>query len=329
MTESMIRPGKKEKIFKVMSVLISITMILSVANLMMMPVQASQDDGGSGGDAGDSFATATQLSGMGDYTGELNSTDQDDYYNITLTDDHVYWINCSASESVNFYIYDSSQSEIDSDYGHTTFSFSQAIKETNHYFLRVENDYGGDNPYHLNLTDWLVQDDANTGGDAGDGFSSASHLNSTGNYTGFFEYDGDRYDYYSVNLTKDYVYWFNGTAGHEIDLEIYDPSQNSLDSDLGYQSIDLCVAVKQTGTFYVKIGLDYNVDHYGHYDLNITEWFKQDDANTGQDAGDDFSTSAPLNYTGDYSGFFEYDNDRYDYYSVNLTENWSRWKATS
>ncbi|MEF8874475.1 MAG: hypothetical protein V5A88_07390, partial [Candidatus Thermoplasmatota archaeon] len=314
---------RKETFFRIGSVLVFVSILLSMANLLIMPAAASQNDGGSGGDAGDSFSTATPLDGPGNYTGELNSTDVDDYYNITLTADHVYWINVSADQNVNVYIYDSSESEMDSSYGYETITFSQAIKETTYYYIRVENDYSGYNSYHLNITDWLVQDDAGSGGDAGDDFSTATPMNSTGDYDGFFEYDGDRYDYYSINLTKDYVYWFNGSAEKEMGLSIYDSSQNELDGYSGSTSAILNLAIKENATYYIEMSI--NTDSQSDYDLNITEWFKQDDANTGNDAGDNFTAATPLNSTGDYEGFFEYDGDRDDYYSIDLKGDFVYW----
>ncbi|MBS3817756.1 MAG: hypothetical protein KGY76_09370, partial [Candidatus Thermoplasmatota archaeon] len=308
MLENNVLVDRKGVLLKTLSILIFIAMIMSTSNFLMISVNASQDDAGSGGDAGDSFSTATPLDGPGNYTGELNSTDVDDYYNITLTEDHVYWINVSADKNVNLYIYDSSESEMDSSSGYETITFSQAIKETSYYYIRVENDYSGYNSYHLNITDWLVQDDAGSGGDAGNDFSTATHLNSTGDYTGFFEYDGDRYDYYSINLTKDYVYWFNGSADKEMGLSIYDSSQNELDGYSGSTSAILSLAIQENGTYYIEIYI--NTDSQSDYNLNITEWFKQDDANTGHDAGDDFSTATPLDTTGDYTGYFEYDGDQ-------------------
>ena len=161
-------------------------------SFLAMPVIAD-DDAGSGGDAGDNSSTATYLSAInGTYYGNLTTGDED-WYSIQMPNNTalaatLYGYN--TSNDFDLEIYSSSGSRIDyswyDDPNEEVSSNGTSIGGTN-VTVRVDA-YTGSGGYTLQI--WVFaepqgpsQNDAGTGGDAGDSLSSATHLNSCLLYT--------------------------------------------------------------------------------------------------------------------------------------------------
>ena len=90
-----------------------------ILHLFTGVVQAN--DAGSGGDAGGSFSTATNIAATSStYYGNLSSTnDTDDFYSINMSNDTGIYVELNFDNSNNdfdLYLYSSSQGTIDSSY---------------------------------------------------------------------------------------------------------------------------------------------------------------------------------------------------------------------
>ena len=98
---------------------VGILSMLFLFSLFTGVVQAN--DAGSGGDAGGSFSSATNLGAYSStYYGNLSSTnDTDDYYSINMSNDTGIYVEVNFDTTNNdydLYLYSSSQTTIDSSY---------------------------------------------------------------------------------------------------------------------------------------------------------------------------------------------------------------------
>ena len=166
------------------------------------------------------------------------------------------------------------------------------------------------------------QDDADSGGDAGDTSSSALQINMTSNTTtfeGWVDENWDSNDYYSVFVPTNWTSWASlswSNTSADLDLYLYDSNQNTID----YSYFDNPETVSGNSTAIGGTTVYYNVVAYSGTDLyyNLTigmvnlsdsPAFNQNDANSGGDAGDIFSDALVLlanNSTSTYYGCLLY-----------------------
>jgi len=315
---------------------------------------SSQDDAGSGGDAGDTSSSALQInmtSNTTTFEGWVDENwDANDYYSVFVPTNWTSWASLSWSNSsadLDLYLYDSNQNNIDYSYfdnPETVSGNSTSIGGTTVYYNVVA--YSGTDLYY-NLTIGMVnlsdspafnQNDANSGGDAGDDFSDALILlanNSTSTYYGWISDSSDNDDIFSVSIPSGYAItadlsWNN--SGNNFDLGLYDEAQSLIDSSINGnpESVSSGSTDVSNTTVYILVQSSsgwWGNGGEGDYTLNITlvnqseiPGLNQNDAYTGGDAGDEYSNATPLvNATPGSSiwpGYVDSGSDNYDYYQV-------------
>ena len=195
------------------------------------------------------------------------------------------------------------------------------------------------------LSGLVLANDAGTGGDAGDSISTAAWLPaSNATYYGNLTASSDNNDYYGVNMSTDtgIAVGLTSPSGYDFDLLLYDSNGSTIDSSYSTSSYD---SVSSNGTGVGGTTVYINVDRWtgsGQYTLQIwiftvTPPLAQNDANTGGDAGDTYSTPTALNGTNaTYYGYVDKSTDEFDYYSIpvpsyhriNASVSWNTSSAT-
>jgi hypothetical protein len=177
----------------------------------------------------------------------------------------------------------------------------------------------------LILLPWLVgsvdtvaseQNDANSGGDAGNTFADAT-LISPGTYEGWIG-SGDRKDWYkfSVNNGQMINVDLNPSLGSNFDLKLYAPSESvrATSEHEGSSAEYVSYVADSSDEWRVKIYIKSGSGNYS-FSLSITY---QNDADSGGDAGNKFKTATPISVNKTYSGFLM-PSDTQDWYKFNVT----------
>lgn len=216
---------KRLRIFLVSAVLIAGTLLCLVATRSAADVEPN-----------DSFAQAEAIT-PGTHTGSVGALDPVDFYSVTLTADGE-WIFANVTVpgtlTIDLYLYDSSQNEVDSSIGTVggvgrvdyVFATAQTV------YVRIQY-IAGAGSYSMDVA-VLSQNDANSGGDAGNDFPVATTV-IAGTYPGCFLKDQDNADYYKSVLTIPGTVYANVTvpAALTVDLYLYDQSHGEMSSDIG------------------------------------------------------------------------------------------------
>ena len=315
---------------------------------------SSQDDAGSGGDAGDTIASALAVNMTGNSTtleGWVDENwDETDYYSVYVPSNWTSWASLSwsnTSADLDLYLYSSSGSILDS--GTSTISNPEEVSGNassvggSTIYYRVIDYSGMDVYYNLtiniaNLSDSPAfnQNDANSGGDAGNDFASALALpDGNGSYSGWISDTSDYNDIYSVQvpsgLAIEAELWWSNSA-NDFDLGLYDESQSLIDSSTteNPEEVESGSSDVSNTTVYVLVESYsgwWGNGGEGNYSLNITfvnqsevPGLNQNDAYSGGDAGNSISNATPLvNATPVFSvwpGYADSGSDDYDYYQV-------------
>lgn len=206
--------------------------------------------------------TATQQHGPH----SLSSTDKYDWFRISMTAGRAYYFYGSWNSYSDTYaeLYsDSSGSNrvaYDDDAGGSgQFSFSYTATNTQTYYLRIRSyTVGTDSNYYLNYYYKVQQNDAGSGGDAGDTFDVALSI-SPGSYSGYVD-SSDRNDYY-----KFYV-----SAGQRINVSVTPPSSTDFDLYL-YNPSNIQKASSRKSTGYVD-SIAYTADSSGYWRFNVYQF---------------------------------------------------------
>ncbi|MFW9922177.1 MAG: hypothetical protein ACFFDW_02700 [Candidatus Thorarchaeota archaeon] len=236
-----------------------------------------QNDANTGGDAGNTFETATLIT-QGNFQGRLQNNDVDDYYRFSIQNLNNIVISCSLTgptdADFDLYLYDPYGNERDYSAGYTSSEevTYQAIY-IGYWRLRIFAYFGeGDYSFTLTIASTTSpspdeQNDADSGGDAGDTFASAT-LISSGTYYGTFS-EGDDFDFYQlpigkdyeISITLDYVYII------DFDLVLYDPSYNEMDSSKRFSAPDtIYFTISESGLWRILVERESG---YGGYTLEI------------------------------------------------------------
>jgi len=300
---------KRLRIFLVSAVLIAGTLLCLVATRSAADVEPN-----------DSFAQAEAIT-PGTHTGSVGALDPVDFYSVTLTADGE-WIFANVTVpgtlTIDLYLYDSSQNEVDSSIGTVggvgrvdyVFATAQTV------YVRIQY-IAGAGSYSMDVA-VLSQNDANSGGDAGNDFPVATTV-TAGTYPGCFLKDQDNADYYELAMTASgQRVYVNVTvpATSTVDVYLYDQSHIELASVIGTvggtATIDYAVDLMQN--LFVRVQLTAGS---GTYVLQLA-MANQNDANSGGDAGNDFPVATTV-IAGTYPGCFLKDQDNADYYKSVLT----------
>lgn len=167
-----------------------------------------------------------------------------------------------------------------------------------------------------------TQDDANTGGDAGDNFDNATVI-ATGTFNGSLPFD-DNDDFYTVYIisNRHAVIILNGDNGTDFDLHLYAPDRNIIQSSLNIDSNEYIETdILNYGYWFVRIE-KFNLTSHGNYSLLLqtsaitSTTLMQNDAGSGGDAGNTFNSATSIT-RGQHNGMLV-DFDYYDYYKIDL-----------
>ena len=315
---------------------------------------SSQDDAGSGEDAGDTLGTALSVNMSGNTTtfqGWVDENwDENDYFAIDVPMNWTSWASVSwnnSSADLDLYMYSSSGSSLD--YSASSFDNPEEVSgnsssiggTTIYYRVLVYSGSGVDYNLTIGIANLSAspaynQNDANSGGDAGDVFSDALVLSANNStYYGWISDSSDNDDIYSVSIPSGFAItadlsWNN--SGNNFDLGLYDEAQSMIDSSLydNPETVSSGSTDVSNTTVYILVQSSsgwWGNGGEGDYTLNITlvnqseiPGLNQNDAYTGGDAGDEYSNATPLvNATPGSSiwpGYVDSGSDNYDYYQV-------------
>ncbi|MCX6667347.1 MAG: PQQ-binding-like beta-propeller repeat protein [Euryarchaeota archaeon] len=121
--------------------------------------------------------------------------------------------------------------------------------------------------------------------------------------------------FFSVCQGQNIVITMTPPSGYNYDLGLFDKDANedAASTNSGSTPESITLTADYTGFWYMKI---YRIDGEGQYSFTVT-LVGQNDANTGNDAGDDFAGATILSTTGDYFGYVDM-NDEEDWYKFNV-----------
>jgi len=283
------------------SVDINYTLTFNFSDISASPA-LSQNDANSGSDAGNGFDEAFELSGNGTYFGwasDGNSgiseiSDSRDYYSVYVPTGYgiqsTLYMN-NSSNNFDLYLYDSNQNSIDDTYySSENPEFVQSgvsnVSNSTVYVMVTTGMYswssGGEGNYSLeilfvNMSEIpaLNQNDALSGGDAGDSLSDATRIStnaSQSNWEGYLDEDSDNYDYYVIYVPEDFgIYIEMMFYANNFDLELYDDSYTSI----SYSSNNIPEFVSANNTYvgdedvYIETSSYYWNGGSGIYNLSI------------------------------------------------------------
>jgi hypothetical protein len=283
---------------------------------------ATQNDMGTGTDAGNSIGAATTiLAGPG--TGYIDSTDTDDYYKVSVTSGQNISVSMTPPSGSDFdlKLYDTNQSQVDSSSlgGSQTDTVEDTASASGYYYICVHL-WSGSGIYSMTVTvtGGATQNDMGTGTDAGNSLSAATTIQA-GSGTGYID-STDTNDYYKVSVSSGQTVSVSMTppSGSDFDLKLYDPNQSQVASSSlgGSQTDTVTYTATFSGDYYICVHL---WSGSGIYSMNVTVTggTTQNDANSGQDAGNSFAQALAIG-AGSYTGFVD-STDTDDYYKVNLS----------
>ena len=333
-----------------------------VIALMMISAISAQaladDDAGSGGDAGDSSSNATPLGAYnGTYYGNLSSGDED-WYSINMPNGTGIAASLSFSNSAgidfDLYLYDSSNYSIDyswySDPVENVTSNGSSVGGTT-VTLWVDA-FTGSGSYTLEI--WIFQEnqgpsqnDAGTGSDSGDSPTTATIISSSNQtLTGWISDSWDGQDWYNISIPAATgisvsMSFPNGTSSNT-QLALIDSTGNyyvnypdSPDSSSPYE-VNSSAANVAGDSVFIRV---YTTADEGNYSLTITLFStsgqpgsSQDDAGSGEDAGDTLGTALSVNMSGNtttFQGWVDENWDENDYFAIDVPMNWTSWASVS
>ena len=231
------------------SFLIALMFVISSLSASVLPLDAdialenddsfsfatnnSQNDAGSGGDAGNNSSSAVSLNAVNSSNiGWMDdTTDPDDLYFISIPSGYIINVTLAFSNTIDFDLY---LADTALNFAYDSSEFNDPLEEVSSANTNISNGgvniaiyvtaYSGYGQYTMNITFWspnqVVQNDAGSGGDAGNLQSSALNLTSiSSTYTGYVDNTLDNADLYSIFIP----------SGYELDVEISIPSNLNID----------------------------------------------------------------------------------------------------
>ena len=303
---------------------------------------ASQNDANTGGDASNSQSSPTPLPAVNaTYYGEVdNSNDQFDWYHVPVPQFHsinatLSWNSTSTTEDLDLYLYDENGTRISYSWYDNPEAVGSGAANIGGTNVSVLVDaFSGADSYTLQI--WLTNDssspaynqnDANSGGDAGNGFDQALALPSTnGTYFGWASDNGDDWDVYSVQVPDMFgidaaLSW--NTSSNDFDFGLFDELRTQIDASFTSNPETIGSTDVSNTTVYIVVQATTGEEDYEFTviltNLSSTPAFNQNDANSGGDAGNGFPDALPLPATnGTYHGWASDSNDSWDVYSVQV-----------
>ena len=302
------------------------------------------NDAGTGGDAGDSISTAAWLpASNATYYGNLTaSSDNNDYYGVNMSTDTGIAVGLTSPSGADFdlLLYDSNGSTIDSSYslGYDSVSSNGTGVGGTTVYINVDR-WSGSGQYTLQIWIFTVtpppaQNDANTGGDAGDTYSTPTALNGTNaTYYGYVDKSTDEFDYYSIPVPSYHrinasVSW--NTSSATLHLHLYDSTGAYLPGGQGFNTTSPNTVTSgnssvggTTVTLLVRawIGDDDYTLTLQFDNISSSPVYNQNDSGTGDDASDDYNNPTGIIANigqNDFTGWASNADDIVDEYAVDV-----------
>jgi len=238
----------------------------------------TQDDANSGGDAGDNFDNATII-GIGTFYGSLPLDDNDDFYTVYINSNRHVTITLSGDAGTDFdlHLYAPDRNIIQSSQNNDSNEYIETdILNYGYWFVRIEKyNLTSHGNYSLLLqtsaitstNPTIMQNDAGSGGDAGNTFFSATTISRGRSYGMLVDFD--YYDYYRIDLiTGDIIsVQLSFSESNNFDLFLYDPGYGRIAlSTSGESSESFVTTVSLTGSFKILVS---RLVGFGSYEINI------------------------------------------------------------
>ena len=155
----------------------------------------------------DDFDNAEQIV-AGSYDGTLDcgwfGCDDNDYYKVTLVAGQIIYVNVTSTPETNVKLYDEQKEILQGSWSSTSHEIfwvtsSSAPSSFINYILVQRRD--GEGPYTMEVS-VVSQNDADSGGDAGDTFDTATLVSDGIRYSGFADTSYDK-DYYEIRIQQE------------------------------------------------------------------------------------------------------------------------------
>ncbi|MEA2070986.1 MAG: hypothetical protein U9O98_06810, partial [Asgard group archaeon] len=291
---------------------------------------STDDDAGTGGDAGDFYYNATEII-PGFYNASLHDDADIDFYTFYVRKGQIINITIqSYNLSMNFDMYLLSPEVVvlDSDLKDAGLSENiiRSTQNGGNFYAKIEtavSDNFGNYSLYLEI---LSQNDFNTNNDAGNVFNDPLSIQN-GNSSGTLVKNSDTNDFYSISIQKGEILdiFMESTNTTNIDLSLYDVENNLLAESnriIGFNE-SIIYSFSQEGIFIIHLALveETSSKIIIPYNLTIISTI-QNDANSNTDAGnnpEDAYLIIPLTnsrFVGKLVSF----GDLADYYVFNIQE---------
>ena len=210
------------------------------------------DDAGYKKDAGDKISRSDAIyvseliddtPGRGRY-GEISSSDDEDWYDFSVCEGQDFTITMTPPSGfdIDIGLWDDTEVELvtSTNSGSATETINYEATYSGQYFVKILYISGtGTGRYSFDIT-MDNQNDADTGDDAGDDFSSATLLSSEGEYYGYLDMD-DAYDWYKFDVDSGKGIHFNLEVRQinylsDCDISLYNPSGELVHEERYYYS---------------------------------------------------------------------------------------------
>ena len=296
------------------SVVLIIAILLIVLVAVPWPQVRAQGDAGSGGDAGNTFEAAYPINASVEYNGEIaGGADTEDWYSFLAR----------AGQGIELVARDSfdSVAEIWDPFavlralGDDPPVASFLADSTGEWRARIRPYSFGTGTYSFNVRvgPGSIQNDANSGGDAGNTFGTATEVNVSGYYSGQIV-GGDPEDWYR----------FFAASGDTIVLTVYDTFDSVAEiwdpfvamRGVGDEPPSASVFADVTGEWRSRIRPYSTGTGSYNFTVQLQPGRPQNDANSGRDAGNTFD-AAILVLAGTHSGELAF-GDSEDWYRIAL-----------
>ena len=225
-------------------------------------------DAGTKSDAGDKISRSTPIypgepiddtPGRG-RTGKISSSTDEDWYMFSACEGQKVQISVTPIDDIDVDLYlenrDGDVVASSTNSGSATESLSYTLDSTGYWFMQIKPVSGkGEYSFSIDVTG---ENDAGTGGDAGDSFSSATQI-TPGSYYGYLDKD-DEEDWYKFNVNQGQGIHFilevkNYALYSDFDISLYDPSGNFVYTENYYYDDELLYPATESGTWAVKISI--------------------------------------------------------------------------
>ncbi|MCK5291219.1 MAG: hypothetical protein KAR39_04275 [Thermoplasmata archaeon] len=256
-------------------------LFVSVVIVMLISATAIGDT-----EPNDDFDNAEQIV-AGVYEGELSSNDNNDYYEVALVAGQLIYVNVTSTPETSVELYNGQQETVESSWMETSHELlwvtSSSAPPSFICYIEVQRS-DGEGSYTMEVS-IVSQNDANSGGDAGDGFDTATFVADGMIHSGYAAGDDDE-DYYAVEIEQkcevsvslwnnDYylawVFIFDKETHQLGEFRVHEGAQNTATFE-----------VSDNQTVYVKLFL------YGTYEFQLTlKPTDPDDGDDGTDGGFD------------------------------------------